>query len=109
MGPPYGEDHGTLAELFERLAVELAAVTRRRSGDGDEYLAGGLAFASCEGDVAEVRLRPEIAEAAQQMSDTGPSPRGTGWVRLAPPVIDRFVLDRAEAWFLSAWRSAASG
>jgi hypothetical protein len=101
-----GEPPRTLAGLFQRLAGDLGEVTERRSRDGVEYLAGSRAFATCDGDVAEFRLRPEIAEAAERMSDTGPSTRGSGWVRLAPAVVDRFVLDRAEAWFLSAWRSA---
>jgi hypothetical protein len=55
---------------------------------------------------AEFRLDPPVAAAALRTPDTGPSRRGEGWVRFRPDVLDHHALDRAEAWFGSAWRRA---
>jgi len=53
------------------------------------------------------RMRPEIVEAALRTPDTVRSSRGSDWVTLQPKVVDGFTLDRALAWFESAWRLAA--
>lgn len=100
-----GPDNG-LAGLFERLATEVADVTVAATRGLREYRRGDRAFAAVEGGVAEVRLNPEVAEAAQRTSHTTSSTRGPGWVRFEPPSVDQFVADRAAAWFLSAWRAA---
>ncbi|MDQ3493523.1 MAG: hypothetical protein M3452_09740 [Chloroflexota bacterium] len=96
----------TLAALFERLAQELADVTTTGLSGRTDYARGGQAFASVAGGAADVRLHPEVAEAATRTSHTTISGRGPGWVRFAPPAVDAFALDRAGAWFLSAWRAA---
>lgn len=59
-------------------------------------------------EILEVRLRPDIADAALRTPDTTTSKRGAGWVRFAPRDIDAQVMDRAKAWLLSAWRAASS-
>lgn len=96
----------SLAALFERLATEVADVTVAAAQGLREYRRGNRAFAAVKGGVAEVRLNPEVAEAAQRTSHTTSSTRGPGWVRFEPPTVDAFALDRAGAWFLSAWRAA---
>jgi hypothetical protein len=99
---------GTLRELFDELAENAGADTAD-SAAGCDYLRGGTAFATIDGDAAEVRLDPEIAEAVLRTPSTAASSRGAGWVRFAPPDFDQHARDRAEAWFLSAWRAAQRG
>ncbi len=96
----------TLSGLFARLAEELSEVTVSASTEGTEYRRGDRAFAAVADRAVEVRLHPEVAEAAQRTSHTTASSRGAGWVRFEPPSVDGFALDRAGAWFLSAWRAA---
>lgn len=95
----------SLAALFARLARELADVVVA-SVEGTEYRRGDRVFAAVADGCAELLLHPEVAEAATRTSHTTPSGRGSGWVRFEPPVVDVFALDRARAWFLSAWRAA---
>ena len=94
----------TLRELFDELIAEAGGEST--PGDTAEYLRDGQAFAVAEADAVEVRLHPEIAEAARRTPATAASSRGPEWVRFAPPELDQHALDRAEAWFLSAWRAA---
>ena len=96
----------TLIDLFARLAEELAEVTVSASPEDTEYRREDRAFAAAGDSAVEVRLHPEVAEAAQRTSHTTASSRGAGWVRFEPPSVDGFALDRAGAWFLSAWRAA---
>src|SRR5687768_9032503 len=94
-----------LRDLFDRLIAD-AAGEKVAAGKATEYRNGAQLFAIADGDAIEVRLDPEIAEAARRTPSTGASSRGADWVRFAPPELDRHALDRAEAWFLSAWRAA---
>lgn len=96
----------TLIGLFERLAQELSEVTVAGSTESPEYRRGERVFAAVADGAVEMRLHPEVAEAAQRTSHTTVSGRGAGWVRFEPPSVDGFALDRAGAWFLSAWRAA---
>ncbi len=109
---PAGDDVAGMADtfsgLFEGLAQDLADVTVADSPKGTDYRRGDRIFAAVDGGVAEVRLHPEVAEAATRTSHTTLSGRGAGWVRFDPPAVDKFALDRAGAWFLSAWRAADS-
>jgi hypothetical protein len=56
--------------------------------------------------VAEFRLDPLVAKAALRTPDTQPSERGPDWLRFSPQALDGHAVDRAEAWFASAWRRA---
>jgi hypothetical protein len=38
---------------------------------------------------------------------TEPSTCGRGWVTLRPAILDGHAVDRATAWFESAWRASA--
>jgi hypothetical protein len=77
--------------------------------DDLELRLDGDPFAAISGGVTELCLRPVVAGAALRTPDTAPSPRGTGWVRFEPPVLDEFARDRAVAWLESAWRFADEG
>lgn len=96
----------TLAGLFATLADELGGVTVKRSSGIVEYQRGDRAFAVVDGPSVDVRLRPEVAEAVQRTPQTSRSKRGPGWIRFEPPEVDQSVVDRADAWFRSAWRLA---
>jgi hypothetical protein len=96
---------GTLEDLLLGVAKE-AGADAARSATGIEFQRGRKVFAAVSGDVAEFLLDPEIAEAALSTPSTSVSPRGGDWVRLAPGSPSPMDLDRARAWFLSAWRAA---
>ena len=68
----------------------------------------GRAFAavSADGAVADFRLEGAVADAALRTPDTMRSRRGPDWVSFRPETLDDHALDRAEAWFGSAWRRA---
>ena len=70
------------------------------------YARGGTTFARASASLLEVRLPVDIAEAALRTSDTSAGD-GPGWVRFEPRDAERHVIDRAEAWFQTAWRHAA--
>ena len=96
----------SLTEAIDRLADALDDIHRHESGTLVEYVRGVTVFAVLQGTIAGFRLRPEIAEAALQTADTVRSSRGAGWITLQPRAVDGFTLDRALAWFESAWRLA---
>jgi hypothetical protein len=73
---------------------------------GTTFSRGHIVFAVADGNVAELMLEPEIAEAALRTPDTATSARGPAWVKLAPATVAERDLDRARAWFLSAWRNS---
>ena len=97
----------TLDERVEQVIADLDDVERRRDGESVIYLASGTAFAVLMEDLLEVSLDPVVASAALKTADTMRSTRGAGWVAFTPDGIDRFALDRAEAWVRSAHRRAA--
>lgn len=96
------------AEAMDRLVGQLEGVERRAAGKAIEYARAGVVFAAREADLLTFRLREEVVKAALQTPDTAPSPRGPEWIALAPATADEFTLDRAMAWFESAWRFAGS-
>jgi hypothetical protein len=97
---------GALAALVDELAADAGDVTPTDTPAGREYARGGTTFAVLAGAAVELRLEPDIAEAARRTPDTGTSARGEDWVRFAPPGWDKHAEDRLEAWFRVAWRSA---
>ncbi len=96
-----------LAVRIEQAATSIAGLARQAEPEGVRYALAGVPFAVVAGDRAAFRLRPDVAEAALQMPDVHASPRGPGWVELAPATLDRFALDRAMSWFAAAARYAA--
>jgi hypothetical protein len=102
-GPGRAEDQ---VAAIDRLARELEGIRRRESGPAVEFVRGGIVFAIRVGSGHCFRLRPEIVEAALRTPDTSPSERGAEWVELASTAADAFTLDRAKAWFETAWRLA---
>ena len=99
----------SLADLFTALAAKLGEIKTELRGDVAEFRRGDVRFAAVDDAAAELRLHPDLAEAARRTPSTTGSERGPEWVRFAPPEVDRHALDRAEAWFLSAWRAAGQG
>jgi hypothetical protein len=97
----------SLDERVESVIGELEGIERRREGESVTYLVAGRPFAVLLPDVLEVALDPAVGRAALKTAGTIASPRGAGWVAFAPAAIDRFALDRAEAWIRSAHRRAA--
>ena len=97
----------SLADLLADLADQLDDVAEAAQGDVTEYRRDATLFAVAAPADVELRLNPEVAEAARRTPATSLSGRGPEWVVFGPPVVDEHALDRAEAWFLSAWRAAA--
>ena len=95
--------------LDEQLADLVAEAVDVRVTDKHEYSRSGAVFAvHPSADVIELRLGPDIAEAARRTPDTAASARGEDWVRFAPREWDEHAFDRLGAWFRVAWRLAAS-
>jgi hypothetical protein len=103
---------GGLIEPLETFLTEVAREAGASSVAGSagiEFSHDRTVFASASGNVAEFRLEPEITEAALRTPSTEPSSRGPDWVRLSVQPDESHDLDRARAWFLSAWRNATGG
>jgi hypothetical protein len=95
--------------LDERVGAvidELGGVDVRRDGTGVAFAAGGSVFAVLAGDLLEVALDDTVLNAALKTPDTAASVRGPGWIAFSPQSVDRFALDRAEAWVRFAHRRA---
>ena len=98
----------SLDERVEAVLEDLDPVARRRDGEVVLLSARARVFAVLGADMLEVALEPSIAAAALRTADTRPSPRGAGWIAFTPRNVDRFALDRAEAWVRLAHRRASS-
>lgn len=99
-----------LTESGEALAGEAlagaSATTDPSGGVTWDRVGRPFATSSVDGLSAEFRLDPAVAAAALGTPDTELSRRGPDWVRFRPEGLDGHALDRAEAWFGSAWRRA---
>jgi hypothetical protein len=97
----------TLRELLASVAADLEAAASAPTPDGGiDWSRGAQVFAAVDGNgtSAEFRLDPAIAAAAIRTPDTTASPRGQGWVRFRPAILDGHAVDRATAWFISGYR-----
>jgi hypothetical protein len=111
LDPPFGGEPTdlTLAEVLAAAAEDLPDVTGAATVDGTTtWSRSGAPFAVLTHGRAEFRLDPLVARAALRTPDTSPSSRGADWIAFAPATIDEGAVDRAEAWFLSAYRRAAA-
>jgi hypothetical protein len=99
----------SLDERVEAVVEELDGVTRTRADESVAYAVGTRLFAVLMEDVLEIALDPIVAKAALRTRDAMASSRGGGWIAFTPEVVDRFALDRAEAWVRSAHRLASGG
>jgi len=95
-----------LAALLVEHAAALQGAETVAVEEGLELRLDGERFAVLGADLVDLRLRPEVASAALRTPDASSSPRGPGWVRFEPSVLDGFARDRAIAWLESAWRFA---
>ena len=98
----------TLRELLTEAGEALVDVSVTSDAHGLVWDRTGRPFAtsSADGLTAEFRLDPAVAVAALRTPDTKPSRRGPDWISFEPAGLDDHALDRAEAWFASAWRRA---
>jgi hypothetical protein len=98
----------TLASLLNELSAELGEVTPTTASGATEYKREGRLFAVAHaGQSVELRLRPDVADAALRTPDTEPSVRGEEWVAFAAADWnDPLARDRLVAWFRLAWRAA---
>ena len=97
----------SLEQVLAEAAAELEAVDEAATpGGAVEWSIDGIVFAAVNGGRAEFRLDPMVAAAALRTPDTSRSRRGPDWVSFRPETLDDPALDRAEAWFGSAWRRA---
>ena len=75
--------------------------------DKREYSRSGAVFAiNPSAGLVELKLGPEIAEAAARTQDARISDRGDAWLRFAPREWDDHAQDRLDAWFRVAWKFA---
>ena len=88
------------------MAADLEDVDSEETDGSVSYRRGAVDFARVTGAVLEVRLPEDIAEAALRTPDTLEVPGRPGWVRFAPAGSERHDIDRASAWFQTAWRHA---
>jgi hypothetical protein len=91
---------------IDRLARELDGVEIRRTSGGREFVRGAIVFSVEEGTNLVFHLSLEIASAALHTTGTSSPGRGPEWVSLDVSAADEFTLDRATAWFETAWRLA---
>ena len=99
----------TLPELLTETGEPLADVSATTDAAGGviwDRIGRPFAASSADGLTAEFRLDPAVASAALRTPDTKPSHRGQDWLSFSPESLDEHALDRAEAWFGSAWRRA---
>ncbi len=73
------------------------------------YWPRGAAFAVLTPDVLEVALDAAVAKAALRTPGASASRRGPAGSLSRRAAVDRFALDRAEAWLRSAHRRAVGG
>jgi hypothetical protein len=97
----------SLDERVETVVDGLAGVERRRDGEAIAYAVNGRVFATLDGERLEAALDAAVSKAALRTPDTAASPAGAGWIAFTPRVVDRYALDRAEAWVRFAHRHAS--
>jgi hypothetical protein len=95
-----------LQELAAEVAAGLEDVTLSGDGGVVVYARREAVFARATKDTIELRLPEDIAEAALRTPDTLAVPGQPSWVRFMPADAARHVVDRATAWFQTAWRHA---
>jgi len=96
----------TLRDVLDAAAEDLGDLRIGGEGASVSWSVGDTVFAALDAARAEFRLDPLVAAAALRTPDTAPSTRGRDWVTFAPETLDDGAVDRAEAWFLSAYRRA---
>ncbi len=96
----------SLDERVGAVIAELGGVDVRRDGTSVSFAVGGAVFAALGGGVLDVALDATVLKAALKTPDTAASVRGPGWIAFSPQAVDRFALDRAEAWVRFAHRRA---
>jgi len=104
--PTNGSANDSVSGLVDRLTGELGSVSHREIGGTTEYLRGGSVFAVVRGRQIELKLRPDIAEAALRTPSTTASSRGPEWIVFEPRPNEAQDVDRLRAWLTIGWRTA---
>ena len=104
--PTNGSASDSVSALVERVIGELGTVSAREIGGTTEYLRGGSVFAVVRGRQIELKLRPDIAEAALRTPSTTASARGADWIVFEPRPNEAQDVDRLRAWLMIGWRTA---
>jgi hypothetical protein len=99
----------SLDERVEAVVDELGSVARLRDGAAVRYAVGERVFATLDGERLEVALDRPVAAAALRTPDTAAGTAGPGWISFTPSAVDRYALDRAEAWVRLAHRRVSGG
>ena len=102
------QDASRIGELLTTIAPYLDDVvaTEDVASGVTVYRRGEREIARMDARSLEVRLPPDIAEAATRTPDAVAISGEQGWIRFTPTSAERHVADRAEAWFRTAWRHA---
>jgi hypothetical protein len=102
----------SLRGVLDEAAIGLTDIETAAQPDGSpgwSRVRRLFAVLSADGTAAEFALDPVVAAAAARTPDVALSGRGAGWVRFSPAVLDDHGVDRAAAWFASAYRVASRG
>ena len=100
------EPPASMIGLVDEAISTLDGVGRGTDTGATTLTRAGRLFAVVIGDVLDVRLDPTLAGPALRTPDAAASSRGTGWISFAPPMLDRYAVDRIGAWLGYAWRHA---
>jgi len=96
----------TLEEALLDAASTLPGLTVRTAGPRRDFLVGSRVVATLESGIAEYRLDAAVAAAALRTPDVRRSAVAPERIAFSPPRLDRYAVDRAVAWLLSAVRQA---
>ena len=96
----------SLDERVGAVIDDLGGVEPRRDAETTTFAVDGTVFATLRGDTLEAALDATVLKAALRTPDTAASTRGAGWIAFTPAAVDRYALDRAEAWVRFAHRRA---
>jgi hypothetical protein len=100
-----------LRDVLDEVAASLPGIEATSGPDSATiWKRSGLPFAvlSADAGTAEFALETIVARAAARTPDAMESDRHGGWVRFQPAAIDDYAVDRAVAWYQSAYRRLAT-
>jgi hypothetical protein len=97
-----------LREALRAVVDDLDDAEITHTADQDEIVVGDRPIAIIGTHRMEILLDPIVATAAARTPDAAHSGRGEGWLAFTPASLDRFALDRAEAWLRSAYRRVSA-
>ena len=98
----------TLDERVAAVIDDLGGVERTRDGDAHPVRGRRARVRDARRRAARDRARRHRREgSAAHAGHRRPRAAGTGWIAFSPATVDRYALDRAEAWIRLAHRLAS--